>query len=112
MVGRSPKEIMGDINLSAENSFSCKACGQKAEIHMENDTLESVRCPKCRAAVRGDAARSMYSELRNRYVIQKGRQLAREAINRTKTLRVPKSKVATQFSDDRWPFLLEVKEIS
>ena len=103
---------MGDVNLNAAHSFRCKACDRRAEIHMRDDILDSVRCPTCRAAVRGEEAHSMYSELRNRFVIQKGRQVAREVINKTKNFRVPMSHVANEYSDERWPFILEVEQIN
>ena len=91
-------------------TFKCRICKGKAQMLEVDGRLDSVRCLTCNVSVKAPDARLMYETLRERYVIQEGRNFNRRLMNKRGMGRVPLTKVDNEFSDPKWPFILVAKD--
>ena len=90
-------------------SFRCRTCGSVAGVIMKDSRIGSVLCSACGISVEGDKAQRMYRDLIDRSRLQNARKISRDMIRRESSFRVPKAMVDTEFSDQKWPFVLVVE---
>ena len=91
-------------------SFKCRDCEGAAKIVEVDDGIDRVFCPSCGSTVDGEDARSMYHELRLRYVRQESSNVLRRELRKRRVGSVPLRKVGNEFADPRWPFILMLND--
>ena len=89
-------------------SFKCRECEGAAKITESDGRIEGVHCPACDVALDGVGARLMYQTLIERLRKEEARDVARSLLD-GRVGRVPRRKVANEFSDPRWPFVMVAK---
>ncbi len=86
-------------------SFKCRQCESAAKIAVDDGRLERVYCPACGVSLDAIDAGLMYQTLIERVRDEEARNFIHGLVN-GRMGRVPRSNVASDFSDPRWPFVL------
>ena len=93
-------------------SFKCRSCQSAAKIVERDGRIDRVYCPACGVALDAVDARFMYQTLIERIErlrVEGARNFSRSLID-GRVGRVPRRKVANEFSDTRWPFILVAED--
>lgn len=90
-------------------SFKCRNCNSRAQVVTVDGQMERVECSICGNSVEGENARIMYRTLAQRLNIQIARNESRKMVMDSGLGRIPPTRIDSEFSDAKWPFIFVVK---